>query len=118
MLFLPALHPYRRFVRVAFDAFLPLGHFFHGGRRLVEGGRVQVHAVRYVPVAEHVKLPAISAAVAMNIFGHGIALSTDYVIQGAPGISAKAANISVESLMKSHFPLIITMTLVTVTVAF
>jgi hypothetical protein len=71
-----------------------------------------------VPVAEHVKLPAISAAVAMNIFGHGIALSTDYVIQGAPGISAKAANVPVESLMKSQFPLIVTMTLVTVTVAF
>jgi hypothetical protein len=71
-----------------------------------------------VPVAEHVKLPAISAAVAMNIFGHGIALSTDYVIQGAPGISAKAANVPVESLIKSQLPLIATMTLVTVTVAF
>jgi len=71
-----------------------------------------------VPVAEHVKLPAISAAVAMNIFGHGIALSTDYVIQGAPGISAKAANVPVESLIKSQFPLIVTMSLVTVTIAF
>ena len=42
--FLPGIDPYRRFVRVAFDAFLPLRHFFHGGRRLVEGGRVKVHA--------------------------------------------------------------------------
>jgi len=71
-----------------------------------------------VPAATSVRLPAISAAVAMNIFGHGIALSTDYVIQGAPNISAKAANLPVESIMISGIPLIITMSLVTVTAAF
>ena len=71
-----------------------------------------------VPAASHVKLPAISAAVAMNIFGHGIALSTDYVIQGAPSISAKAANVPVEAVMQSQIPLIITMSIVTVTASF
>jgi hypothetical protein len=71
-----------------------------------------------VPAATSVRLPAISAAVAMNIFGHGIALSTDYVIQGAPNISAKAANVPVESVMISGIPLIITMSIVTVTAAF
>jgi hypothetical protein len=71
-----------------------------------------------VPAAIAVRLPAISAAVAMNIFGHGIALSTDYVIQGAPSISAKAANVPVEALMKSQIPLIITMSIVTLAVAF
>jgi hypothetical protein len=71
-----------------------------------------------VPAAAHVKLPAISAAVAMNIFGHGIALSTDYVIQGAPSISAKAANVPVEAVMRSQIPLIITMSIVTVTASF
>src|SRR6185437_7338656 len=45
--FLPGVDPHRRFVSVAFDAFLPARHFFHGGRRLVEGRRVHVHAVRY-----------------------------------------------------------------------
>ena len=44
---LPGIDPYRRFVRVAFDAFLPIRHFFHRGRRLVKGGRIHVHAVRY-----------------------------------------------------------------------
>lgn len=71
-----------------------------------------------VPAASHVKLPAISAAVAMNIFGHGIALSTDYVIQGAPSISAKAANVPVEAVMQSQIPLIITMSIVTVVASF
>ncbi|CAN5742055.1 transporter [soil metagenome] len=71
-----------------------------------------------VPAASAVKLPLISTAVAMNIFGHGIALSTDYVIQGAPSISAKAANVPVEAVMYSQIPLIITMSIVTVTVSF
>ena len=71
-----------------------------------------------VPAASHVRLPAISAAVAMNIFGHGIALSTDYVIQGAPSISAKAANVPVEAVMQSQIPLIITMSIVTVVASF
>ncbi|HKA21686.1 MAG TPA: hypothetical protein VKN18_25640 [Blastocatellia bacterium] len=71
-----------------------------------------------VPAASSVRLPAISAAVAMNIFGHGIALSTDYVIQGAPNISAKAANLPVESVMLSGIPLILTMSIVTVTASF
>src|SRR6266567_145924 len=71
-----------------------------------------------VPAAASVRLPAISTAVAMNIFGHGIALSTDYVIQGAPNISAKAANLPVESVMLSGIPLIITMSAVTVTASF
>ena len=71
-----------------------------------------------VPAASHVKLPAISTAVAMNIFGHGIALSTDYVIQGAPSISAKAANVPVGAVMRSQIPLIITMSIVTVTASF
>lgn len=71
-----------------------------------------------VPAAASVRLPAISTAVAMNIFGHGIALSTDYVIQGAPNISAKAANVPVETVMVSGIPLIITMSVVTVTASF
>ena len=40
----PGVDPDRRFVGVAFDAFVPRGHFFHGGGRFVEGGRVKVHA--------------------------------------------------------------------------
>ncbi|HET9532332.1 MAG TPA: hypothetical protein VFQ92_18380 [Blastocatellia bacterium] len=71
-----------------------------------------------VPVAASVRLPAITAAMAMNIFGHGIALSTDYVIQGAPSISAKAANLPVEAVMRSGIPLIATMSVVTVAAAF
>ncbi|MCX7779575.1 MAG: hypothetical protein N2491_01515 [Negativicutes bacterium] len=71
------------------------------------------------PVAVRAGLPAIGAAVAMNLFGHGIALSTDYVIQGAPTITAKAAGFADPSqVISASVPLAITMGLVTTVVAF
>jgi len=113
------LQPARRFMRSPQRAFWIIGFvMLVASYFLWPTPAVALVGAVLVPAAEHVRLPAISAAVAMNIFGHGIALSTDYVIQGAPGISAKAANVPVESLMKHQVPLIITMTLVTVTVAF
>ena len=45
-----------------------------------------------LPVAGRVKLPAIWAAVTMNIFGHGMALSSDFVVQGAPAITAASGS--------------------------
>ncbi|MEG0775784.1 hypothetical protein [Clostridium sp.] len=72
----------------------------------------------FVPVAIKAGLPAIGAAVAMNLFGHGIALSSDIVIQGAPKITADAAGIPVESVIAASIPLIIVMGLVTTITAF
>jgi TRAP-type C4-dicarboxylate transport system permease large subunit len=40
-----------------------------------------------LPVALDVGLPAIGVAMAMNLFGHGIALSGDFIIQGAPKLT-------------------------------
>ncbi|KYZ76215.1 hypothetical protein AXX12_07175 [Anaerosporomusa subterranea] len=71
------------------------------------------------PVAVRAGLPAIGAAMAMNLFGHGIALSTDFVIQGAPTITAKAAGFSSPApVIAASIPLIITMGLVTTITAF
>lgn len=42
-------------------------------------------------VALKVGLPAMGVAIAMNIFDHGIALSGDFIIQGAPKLTADAA---------------------------
>ncbi|MBP1926772.1 hypothetical protein J2Z76_002642 [Sedimentibacter acidaminivorans] len=71
-----------------------------------------------LPAAVNAGLPVIWAAVAMNLFGHGLALSSDFFIQGAPAITAKAANIGVSELMKASLPLWLTMSVVTITVAF
>jgi hypothetical protein len=72
----------------------------------------------FVPVAIKAGLPAIGAAVAMNLFGHGIALSSDFVIQGAPKLTADAAGIPVGSVISATIPLIIVMGLVTTITAF
>lgn len=46
-----------------------------------------------VPAAIKSGLKPIWAAVSLDLFGNGIALSSDYFIQGAPSITAKAAGI-------------------------
>jgi hypothetical protein len=71
-----------------------------------------------LPVALRVGLPALGAAVAMNLFGHGIALSGDYIIQGAPKLTADAAGLPVSQVMEASVPLVIVMGLVTTAVAF
>ncbi|WP_379137453.1 hypothetical protein [Paenibacillus sp. sgz500958] len=71
-----------------------------------------------LPVAIRVGLPALGAAMAMNLFGHGIALSGDYIIQGAPKLTADAAGIPVTSVMEASIPLVIIMGLVTTVAAF
>lgn len=71
-----------------------------------------------LPVALKAGLPAIWAAVAMNLFGHGIGLSGDYFIQGAPAITAKAAGIDTTEIMAASVPLWLVMSIVTIAVAF
>lgn len=66
-----------------------------------------------LPVAVEVGLPALGVAMAMNLFGHGIALSGDFIIQGAPKLTADAAGIPVGELMSASIPLVFIMGLVT-----
>lgn len=71
-----------------------------------------------LPAALRVGLPALGAAMAMNLFGHGIALSGDYIIQGAPKLTADAAGLPVSSVMEASVPLVIVMGVVTTASAF
>lgn len=72
-----------------------------------------------LPAAIKAGLSPIWAAVAMNLFGHGMALSSDYFIQGAPSITAKAAGIeNTYELITAGLPLWITMSTVTLLTAF
>ena len=54
---------------------------------------VPLVAATLLPAAIYAGLPALGAAVAIAIAGQGMALSSDYVIRVAPGISARAAGI-------------------------
>ena len=62
-------------------------------------------------------LPAISIAQAMNLFGHGMALSQDLIIQAAPNLTAKAAGIPVGDVIAASMPLNIVASVVCIAVA-
>lgn len=67
-----------------------------------------------LPFAVKAGLNPLAAAMAMNLFGHGFALSYDFVIQGAPGVSAGAAGISTTAILRQAWPLFWVMGIVTV----
>lgn len=71
-----------------------------------------------LPFAVRSGLKPLAAAIAMNLFGHGIALSYDFVIQGAPAISAGAAGISTSDILSQGRPLFWVMGITTVAAAF
>ncbi|WP_299091360.1 hypothetical protein [uncultured Metabacillus sp.] len=66
-----------------------------------------------LPVAIRAGLPALGVAISMNLFGHGIALSGDFIIQAAPKLTADAAGLPVGDVIQASFPLVITMGVVT-----
>ncbi len=71
-----------------------------------------------LPVAIRAGLPALGVAMAMNLFGHGIALSGDFIIQGAPKLTADAAGIPVNDVIAASIPLVAVMGIVTTVTAF
>ncbi|YCI77706.1 hypothetical protein M1D47_03425 [Bacillus sp. R1-10] len=71
-----------------------------------------------LPVALRAGLPALGVAMAMNLFGHGIALSGDFIIQAAPKLTGDAASIPVGDVIAASIPLVITMGVVTTLSAF
>jgi hypothetical protein len=71
-----------------------------------------------LPVAIKAGLPAIWVAVSMNIFGHGVGLSSDFFIQGAPSITANAAGVDIVSIMSSSVPIWGTMSVVVIAVSY
>src|SRR5690606_35142623 len=71
-----------------------------------------------LPVAIRAGLPALGVAMAMNLFGHGIALSSDFIIQGAPKLTADAAGLPVGDVISASIPLVITVGVVPTAEAF
>ncbi|WP_320956538.1 citrate transporter [Enterocloster asparagiformis] len=71
-----------------------------------------------LPFAVKAGLNPLAAAMAMNLFGHGFALSYDFVIQGAPGVSAGAAGVSSADILTQAAPVFWVMGIATVVSAF
>ncbi|WAH38263.1 hypothetical protein [Alicyclobacillus dauci] len=61
-----------------------------------------------MPIAVRAGLPIIGVAMTMNLFGHGIALSGDFIIQGAPKLTSSAAGVTVGQILHASIPLVIT----------
>ena len=111
--------PFSRFIKNPTSAFfvtglvmLLLSWFFWPTPAVALVGAV------FLPVALNAGLPAIGVAVALNLFGHGLSLSTDFVIQGAPAITAGAAGIEISDVIQQGMPLYWVMAIVTIGVAF
>lgn len=71
-----------------------------------------------LPAAARAGLTPLAAAMAMNLFGHGFALSGDFVIQAAPKLTADAAGIPVGDVVSASIPLVLIMGVTTTTAAF
>lgn len=56
-----------------------------------------------IPVAVRAGLPPIGAAVAISLAGQGMALSSDYIIQIAPSLTATAAGVDLASVADKAF---------------
>lgn len=113
------IHPVRRIIKNNKTAFWIIGLTMLIVSWLIwPSPAVALIGALLLPVAGEVGLPVIWAAVAMNLFGHGIGLSSDFVIQGAPSITGAAAGIDVNDVIKASIPLWITMSVVTAGVAF
>jgi len=72
-----------------------------------------------VPAAIQSGLPPVWAAVVLCLFGNGVALSSDFVLQAAPSITAKTANLpNALGIIKECLPFWGIMSIVTITAAF
>lgn len=111
--------PLRKIVRGQTTAFFMLGIvMFIVSLCIWPSPAVALVGALLLPIAVSTGMPVIWAAVAMNIFGHGMALSGDFFIQGAPTITAKASDTSVPALTAGCLPLWIIMSITVVTVTF
>lgn len=70
-----------------------------------------------IPLAGKLGLSTLYIAVAINLFGHGIALSGDFFIQGVPSIVAESAGLHSKDIMPYLVPLWAIMSVVTIVVA-
>ena len=71
-----------------------------------------------LPAAVEVGLPPISAAMAISMFGYGCALTTDFIIQGAPGITSKASGVPVTDIMLRSLPMLIAWGVIALPISF
>ncbi|CAG9622984.1 hypothetical protein [Sutcliffiella rhizosphaerae] len=71
-----------------------------------------------IPVAVRTGLPPIGAAIAISLAGQGMALSSDYIIQIAPSLTATAAGVDIGTVADRGFVLSLITGFVAITLAY
>ena len=71
-----------------------------------------------LPLAIVGGLPPMIAGLSLSIFGKGIALSSDFIIEGTPSVTAKMTGIPVGEIMAASIPVWATVSVVAATSAF
>lgn len=111
--------PFERFVKTPFAAYWGIGIFF----MIISwffwpSPAVALIGVVVFPVMIKAGLTPMSIAICLNIFGSGLSLSGDYVIQGAPKLTSEAAGIPVQAVLSSSIPIVIIMGITTTVLAY
>ncbi|MFC0472765.1 hypothetical protein ACFFHM_20340 [Halalkalibacter kiskunsagensis] len=71
-----------------------------------------------IPVAIKAGLPAIGAAMAISLAGHGMALSSDFILQVAPGLTASTSGIDAGAIAERTLILSIITGVIALTIAY
>ncbi|OPY06829.1 MAG: hypothetical protein A4E67_01351 [Syntrophaceae bacterium PtaB.Bin038] len=71
-----------------------------------------------LPAAIKAGLSPINAAMAISMFGYGCALTTDFIIQGAPGITARTAGVPVDAVMWKSVPMLLVWAVIALPLSF
>lgn len=113
------IRPVRKLIHRPVSAFLGIGAcMFIVSWLIWPSPAVALIGALLLPVTTAAGLPAIWSAVSMNIFGHGVGLSSDFFIQGAPAITAKGAGLNVTDVMSASLPLWLIMSSTVILITF
>lgn len=91
--------PFKKIIRSPNQAYISLGIISYIAASLFwPTPATALVGTLLIPICIKAGLSPMAAAVAINLFGHGMGLSGDLVIQGALKLSSTAANITVDDL--------------------
>jgi hypothetical protein len=112
-------HPLRKLIKSPSIAFWLMGFAILAVSWIIwPSPAIALVGALLLPAAVEVGLPPISAAMAISMFGYGCALTTDFIIQGAPGITSKASGVPVADIMAKSLPMLIAWAVIALPLSF
>ncbi|MCX5806264.1 MAG: hypothetical protein NT010_09410 [Proteobacteria bacterium] len=112
-------HPVRKLIKSPSIAFWVMGFVILAVAWIIwPSPAIALVGALLLPAAVEVGLPPISAAMAISMFGYGCALTTDFIIQGAPAITSKASGVPVEDIMAKSVPMLIAWAVIALPLSF